>query len=189
VLAADIEVAFDRDEIRFLGYRYPAASVFPSGTVTAAQIRDADPTGTPPELRLLTGETLFVPSGHKDELRAFCERNERPLVERPDLWGALLEPFLDTLFTEHSDRYTRDLLTRHGLSPDEIAEIRARFEPAMVAYNIDSGLWDWCYLGLEDLLNALVGHLSGERHRLPPAEFADVYRWAMELADRPTGRS
>lgn len=69
---ASIELAFSQDQIRFRGYRHPPAAAFRSGAVTASQIRDTDPDGVPPEVRLLS--------------------NARPIVRRSDLWGALLEP-------------------------------------------------------------------------------------------------
>jgi hypothetical protein len=64
-----------------------------------------------------------------------------------------------------------------------VDQIRARFAGAMVAY-FGSMLWDWCHLGLADLLDALHGHLAGDIHKLGHAELVETYAWAMALADR-----
>ena len=170
--------------VRFTSYPFPAASVFPAGTVAVAAIRDADPDTAPPEVRLRSGETLFVPAEGRDGLRAFCHDHGIALVRRPDVWGALLAPFLDTEFTAADEARTGELLAAAHVNLEEVARLRARFGDAMVAYNVDSMLWDWVHLGLWDLLQALCGTLSGERHRLPPEEFATVYWEAMALADR-----
>jgi hypothetical protein len=181
-IAVDIDVAIGDDSIRFLAYPYEPASVFPTGLVVAADVRDADPTSAPPEVRRTTGETLFVPAPASPALRRFCERNRIPLRRRPDLWDALLEPFLDTEFTPQRQRATTALLARFGLSTQDVDRIRGRFAPAMRAYN--SVAWDWCHLGLADLLDALQGHLAGGAHKLEPFELAETYAWAMALADR-----
>jgi len=180
----NINVEVGDDEIRFRAYPYAPASVYPSGRVAAGDIRDADPTSSPPEVRLTTGETLYVPAGSAPDLRQFCFRNSIPLRRRPDLWAALLEPFVDTEFTEAAQGQSMALLARYGLPDSDVDQIRARFASAMVAYNFGSMLWEWCHLGLADLLDALHGHLAGDIHKRGHAELAETYAWAMALADR-----
>ncbi len=181
-----LEVRFFEGSIHFPDYRYAPASVVTTGAVRAVDIRDADPRAAPPEVRLHTGETLFVSGAQQTELRTFCAEHGIPLRSRPDVWDALLQPFVDTEFTDGDDVRTAELLARFGIDVDEAAGIRARFGPAMVAYNLGTGLWDWVHLGLMDLLEALSGECAGE-HRLPPDAFAETYRWAMALADRSAG--
>lgn len=171
-------------ELRFNEYSYEPASVYPHGVVATEEIRDVDPSSAGPEVRLRTGETLFVPAPKKVELQTFCRANGIPMRRRPDIWEALLDPFLDTAFTAEDRRRTTALLARWQIDEEQADEIRARFRPAMVAYNFESGLWDWVHLGLSDLLDAIHGRLSGERHRLPTEELAETYSWAMALADR-----
>jgi hypothetical protein len=167
------------DEIRFLAYPFAPASVAPAGVVRARDIRDADPgvAVAPPEVRLTSGETVFVAGGH-DALRRFCGEHAVPLVRRPDVWSALLQPFVDTEFDGYWEARTHTELESYGITLDEIADIRARFAPVMVAYN--AVLWDWVHLGLFDLLEALGGPVGGAR----PDELRDTYWWAMEIADR-----
>jgi hypothetical protein len=54
----------------------------------------------------------------------------------------------------------------------------------MRRYNLDSGLWDCCHLGLKDVLDAHRGRLAGEGCRLDEEAFDRFYWAAMELAFR-----
>lgn len=176
-----IEVEITAGAIRFLQYPFRSATVHPAGTVEAADIRDADPDAGPLEIRRHDGETLFLPRARQVELAQFCVRNGVAVRRRPDVWGCLLEPFLDT---EVDDAQSRTVLHDAGFDDREIDDIRRTVAPCMIAYNFTSGLWDWVSLGLADLLNARSGILSGPEFRLSDQEFAAAYRWAMDIADR-----
>ena len=76
------------------------------------------------------------------------------MVDRIDIWGLLLDPFLDTEFSREQQEQTLQLRGRCGISSAEVEAIRARVEPAMISYNFDSMLWDWVHLGLTDILDA-----------------------------------
>lgn len=167
--------------------RLPADAWLPRTTLTAADVRDADPEATPPELRTRSGETVFLRAGRGAELERFRARNGIPLRRRPDVWCDLLEPFLDTWFTPEEEAATLDRLDRAGLGPAEVAGIRERVAPLMRAYN--HMLWEWQGLGLGDLLAAAAGSLVPDHHRIPPQERAAFRAWAMEIADRPARRA
>ncbi|MFD3701591.1 hypothetical protein ACFWUP_00435 [Nocardia sp. NPDC058658] len=102
----------------------------------------------------------------------------------PDIWGDLLEPFLDTSFDDEHQRRTETRLRRAGVSAEEIVEIRGRVERAMLSYNFDSMLWDWTYLGLYDLLSAANGVLARPAARAKLGDPAQFYHWAMRIAVR-----
>jgi hypothetical protein len=53
-------VRFRDDGIEFPEYPYPGAAVFPSRGVRYADIREVEPWSAPPEVRLKSGEVLFV---------------------------------------------------------------------------------------------------------------------------------
>ncbi|HEY7546795.1 MAG TPA: hypothetical protein VID27_18020 [Blastocatellia bacterium] len=177
----DIEIRFDDDGIEFLRYPYPPSSVYPSGKIAYASIIEIDADAAPPEIRT-EREILFISATMKEELRRAASANAIPAVRRIDVWGLLLEPFLDTEFDREDKERTLRLLEESGILRDESVEIRRSVTRAMEAYNFDSMLWDWCHLGLADVLDAFRGVLSGPRHRLPPDEYEAFYWRAMEIA-------
>ncbi len=175
-------VIFGTTTADFDDYNFPCASVYPIGTVSASAIRDADPTEHPPELRTKQG-TLFVPSLQKRDLEDFCHRNDIALLGRRPIWPDLLEPFVDTVFPAEMRRATAARLEGAGFPPAMVDEFRSRLAALMVAYNIDSGLWDWCELSQYDALNAASGVLVPAD--LPPTlgDPAAFYAWTMRVAD------
>ncbi|WP_159425183.1 hypothetical protein [Streptomyces sp. TLI_053] len=149
--------------------------------VPVAVVRDADPAAAPPEVRTVTGEKLFVPAVQRAELEEFCRRHGIPVVCRPDVWGDLLEPFLDTEFTPARRAATAAALARVGLDEAAVAGIRAEVGPLMVAYN--SLHWDWAHLGLADLLDAASAATVPERYRIAPDRIPAFRARAMAVAE------
>lgn len=175
-------ISFRDDGIEFHDYPYPPASVYPSGVIGFDAIREVDPDAAPPEIRTVRGEILFAPAALKDHLRHMAAQHSIPCVKRIDVWDLILEPFIDTEFSQEHQERTFTILEESGISREECLRIRASVAEAMYAYNIDSGLWDWCHLGLSDVLDALQGKLSGKRHRLSPENFDAFYWRAMKMA-------
>lgn len=175
---------FGGREVRFPSYPFRSATVYPRGAVPVERLASVDPLAAPPELRLASGEVLFVSASASTELESFAVRNRVPVLRRLDVWALLLEPFLDIELSAAAEAHAALELTACGVDADEVASVRALVGPAMVAYNFESGLWDWCHLGLHDVLSALSGELSGPDHRLPDAAFATFYWRAMRLAAR-----
>ncbi|WP_434445644.1 hypothetical protein [Lentzea sp. E54] len=176
-------VTFGQDHIEFADYRFPWASVHPHGVLPVPDVRDASVQAGPPEIRTVAGETLFLARDDKAALAAFCERHDIAVVSRFDVWGNLLESFLDTEFSVSQQEATNARLRAVGLSQASIDSIRARLKPLMHAYNFDSMLWEWADLGLYDLLRALSGVLVPADLPGTLGDPAEVYRWAMEIAD------
>jgi hypothetical protein len=194
-MSLGLEVAFADSHVFFPdGHLSRAGGTF-DGALAASAIRDADPAEAPPEIRTLSGETLFVPAAQREELERFCRACQIPVRKRPDIWGDLLEPFLDTQFTPEQEAVTLSRLRQAGLTDTAIGQIRAKVGPLMLAYN--SVHWEWCHLGLFDLLDAVTTDSLPEylRSRLremrpEPVEITRFYAWAMRIADsagpRPT---
>src|SRR5580700_4631101 len=91
-----LQVAFAGSRVFFPdGHLSRAGGTF-DGTLAASAIRDADPAAAPPEIRTLSGDTLFVSAVQREELERFCRASQIPVRKRPDIWGDLLEPFVDT---------------------------------------------------------------------------------------------
>jgi hypothetical protein len=160
------------------------------GTLAASAILDADPAAAPPEIRTLSGETLFVSAVQREDLERFCRASQIPIRKRPDIWGDLLEPFVDTKLTPEYEAVTLSRLRQAGLTDTGIGQIRAKVGPLMLAYNAIH--WDWCHLGLADLLDAvttdsLPEHLRAglrvEQTRPELGETANLYAWAMRIAN------
>jgi hypothetical protein len=124
-MSRGLEVAFTDGRVFFpAGHLSRIGGTF-DGMLAASAIRDADPAATPPEIR-----------------------------RRPDIWGDLLEPFVDTEFTPEDEAATLSRLRQTGLTDIEIAQARAKAGPLILAYNAFH--WDWAHLGLADLFDALT---------------------------------
>ncbi len=178
---SDTEIKFSPDGIEFLSYPYPPSSVYPSGKIDYAAISEIDADAAPPEIRT-SREIFFIPATMKEELRRVAAHHGISTVKRIDVWDLLLEPFLDTEFTEEQQERSLKRLEECGIRREESTEVRRFVARAMEAYNFDSMLWDWCHLGLSDALDAFRGVLSGRRHRLSPRQYEAFYWRAMELA-------
>ena len=178
------EVRFGESGIEFSNYPYPPASVYPSGTLLYPSIREVILDAAPPEVRTQNGEVLFISAELKVPLRQAAKTHRLPIVSRVDVWNLILEPFIDTKFDDEHKARTLATLEANGVDRALCEEMRSSVAAAMIAYNIKSGLWDWTHLGLSDVLDALLGHLSGEKHRLSDDEFATFYRRAMDIAER-----
>lgn len=75
-------------------------------------------------------------------------------------------------------------LGRLGLDAATVAEIRRRAAPVMLRYNAVH--WDWCHLGLADLLDAASSPIVPERlRRAMVGDAPEFYAWTMAIADLP----
>jgi hypothetical protein len=189
-MSLGLEVIFAGDRVFFpAGHLSRIGGTF-DGMLAAPAIRDADPAAAPPEIRTLSGETLFVSAVQREELEQFCQASQIPVRKRPDIWGDLLEPFVDTELTPEYEAVVRGRLYRAGLTDSEISQIRAIVGPLMLAYNAFH--WDWAHLGLADLLDALTtdslpGYLHAGLHveeiRAGLGDTASFYAWAMGIVN------
>jgi len=141
-----LDVTFAGDYVFFpAGHLSRIGGTF-DGTLAAVGIRDADPAAAPPQIRTLSGKTLFVSAMQRADLERFCQASQIPLRKRPDIWGDLLEPFVDTELTPEHEAATRSRLSQAGLTDSEISQTRVKVGPLMLAYNA----FHW------DLLDALT---------------------------------
>lgn len=121
---------------------------------------------------LLVSRTLI------DELQAFCRTHEIAFTERYDVWGDLLDPFLDTEFSSDVQEANRQRLKERGrLTDAEIDAIRANVEKKMLML---TGLtWEWQHYGLCDVLEAMKPKTWIGRQK-----WAVFYAEAMEICLR-----
>ena len=179
-----MHATFDTRGISFTKYPFPAASVYRSGLLAYSAIRDVDPQAAPPEIRTFPGETLFVSAEQVDEFKAAIRTANLAIVRRFDVWDLLLEPFLDTEFTLQQQEQTLQVLEQAGIPRHDAADLRRRVERAMLSYNLF--LWEWCHLGLFDLLTATRQGLNrlSLTHLVSRKRYHEFYWEAMRLADQ-----
>lgn len=180
----DETIEFLSNGIKFHQYNFRAASIYPDGLVNLSEIREIDINRSPAELRLNSGETLFIDAPLRDQLQNWALEHYIPNITRIDVWTLILAPFLDTQCSEDEQERTYRVLAESNISRAECDELRDYIKDAMIAYNFTSGLWDGSHLGLYDLLSALSGELTGEKYRLSDEEFQLFYQLAMTIANR-----
>ena len=177
-----LEVEFLSDGVRFYNYPYPPASVYPNGTIAYEQIAEVEPIFG--HIRTKDREILFVAARFRESLQTIAAEHNIPIVSRHDVWSLILEPFLDTEFDDEQKERTLQILEECGVSREEVQSWRSSLQFCMYNYNFVSGLWEWGYLGLTDVLDARLGKLSGFCCRLSRRKYREFYFQAMELAFR-----
>ena len=96
-------------------------------------------------------------------------------TKRPNIWGWILEPFLDTEFTAETDQRLTRLLESYGMTVENVQYLRAEVATQMVKYNFDTMLWEWVSFNASDVLRAM-------RVKYNKKEFRDFYKRVMEIA-------
>jgi len=155
--------------------------VWPDKVCPKESIRDADPDDTPPSLRLKSGEVLFVTAEQKEGLRAWLKTQGLPITRHLDVWHLLLEPYIDTEYSEAHQQETHRRLDKIGLVRESVDALRTEVGPWMYRYNIVDWLWDWAHLGQSDLLDAI--------QRYAPDRLQDWYWRSHSIANLGLDRS
>ncbi|MBU1534870.1 hypothetical protein KKF84_06095 [Myxococcota bacterium] len=119
-----IKARFTKEGVVFARYTYPGACVYPQGKVPYSEIESIDPNAFPPELRLHSGEVIFIPATHKEELEVIAANNGIEICSRINLWSGILEPFLDTEFDDEHTERTIQWLEENGVSREEVLVFR-----------------------------------------------------------------
>lgn len=185
---------FHPDSIEFENYPFAPASVASGKRLPHALIRDVDVSASPPEIRTQQGETLFVSAVQREAFQAAVHSAAIPTQKRFDVWDNLLEPFLDTEFTQSAHYRTIESLCSRGFTEDEIVQIRSRVERPMIHYNFDVPRWEWVSLRLFDLLSAFQPRCPLWTWIDPRVNRFQRFYWdAMRIAERgcelPNGTS
>jgi hypothetical protein len=181
-MVASLDVEFLADGVAFRAYPFAPASVHPSGVVSYSAVREVLPEMWPPEIRTHAGEVLFVSATQKDQLLAAAARHALPIVRRIDMWALILEPFLDTEFSEQSQQRTFEILHENGVGRERCEALRQEFGPAMYHYNFATFLWEWVHLGQYDLFSAISSVPGNLLAWQKGRSFATFYSEAMEIA-------
>ncbi|MEO8235385.1 MAG: hypothetical protein ABI549_08230 [Flavobacterium sp.] len=127
-----------------------------------------------PPLLKVKNELIFIAKDKHEELKMFAERNNIDIFKSSGNWDMILEPYLDTEFTEENNSRIYKRLNENGLTNSEIDKIREEVEEQMLKYNFDTMLWEWVNLGLSDVLAAM-------RVKYDKLKFQEFYFKAMEI--------
>jgi predicted metal-dependent HD superfamily phosphohydrolase len=166
-------ITADGSTLRFEQYAFEPATVFPSGAIEANQIAEVNLDLM--QLRLNGGEVLFVTHPSKAALLTFVNSNDLKVERRVSVWGALLDPFLDTWEDQATIDRQFSWFAGLGLGREAVDGWRREVALAMYAYNFGTMLWEWGSLHFSDVLIA-------QQARLRRAEFKDFYWRAMQVA-------
>lgn len=171
-------VVFTPEGLKFERYPFRGASVRKRPLVPLSAIAEVLPLDFPPAILTQDGEFLFLSAEHRQPLIAWARTHGLPLMNRRDPWGWLLNPFLDTEFSEAEHAQDLVTLAEMGIPPEETARWRKRVEPRMMA--LTAATWEWVDYGLFDLLWA-TRSFSLSDGWLRPQPFYDA---VMEVARR-----
>ncbi len=160
-------------EIKISKYPFEPSSIFPEKVINANEISAISWNSYPPLVRI-NNEVIFISREYSDQLKKFADRNKVETFEATRNWDWLLEPYVDTEYTDETDQRLRGLLEKNGILNEEIDTIRDEVKEQMFKYNFDTMLWDWGGLGLSDVLSAM-------RVKYNKEQFVDFYNRAMEI--------
>ncbi len=171
------EVTFDMESLTFKNYPFDNSFVSVSPKITSRDIVNICIKSAPPTIRI-GNELIFISAEHRQELSAFADRNKISLSDRVELWDWILEPFLDTEFTEEHKERLYILLEKYDLDRPNVDRLREIVKDQMMKYNFDTMLWEWGMFGALDVLQAM-------KPKLNPKDFNSFYKQVMEIALRP----
>jgi len=177
-----LKYQINKNDIVFTQYPFKCSYASKKKIIPAYNIQEMVETFGMPSIRVNENELVFISAVDRKLLTNFCTENAIPINKRVDVWGIILDVFLDTMHSEEWIQKSLAQLYNCGISEVECINLRQEVAGRMVAYNFTSGFWEWVHLGLCDLLYASMGFLSGERYRLSDDEFEKFYFKAMEIA-------
>jgi predicted metal-dependent HD superfamily phosphohydrolase len=166
-------ITADGSTLRFEQYAFEPATVFPNGAIEANQIAEVNLDLM--QLRLTSSEVLFVTHPSKAALLTFVNSNDLKVERRISVWGALLDPFLDTWEDQATIDRQFSWFAGLGLNREAVDRWRREVALAMYAYNFGTMLWEWGSLDFSDVLTA-------QQARLRRPAFNDFYWRAMQVA-------
>jgi hypothetical protein len=168
------EITINEDNIKFENYIFEPSIVSQKNTIVANEIVDIAINSRPITIRI-KDELIFIGCDKINEIEIFANNNGIKFVNRNWLINWVLEPFLDTEYTDETHLKLNELFSNYELSAEYVNELRAEVEIQMLKYNFDTTIWEWCSLGIEDVLRAMRTKYSKE-------EFNEFYWRIMKIA-------
>ena len=171
------QVRFDTNSLILKNYPFDNSVASINSQIMSEEIVNICIKSVPPTIRV-HDELIFISAEHKQDLAAFADRNKIPLYDRVELWDWILEPFLDTEFTDEHKEKLYNLLEKYELNRQTVDRLRETVKGQMMKYNFDTMLWEWGMFGALDVLQAM-------RPKLNSVDFNSFYKQVMEIALRP----
>ena len=163
-------------EILISEYPFEPSVVYPTALILAKDIECMSVDFTVCKIHVKE-DIIFISAEYKERLKQFVESNNIRLIPQSWNWDWILEPYLDTEFTKENEERCLARLLENGFTSLDVDTIRAEVKDQMYAYNFDTMLWDWCSLGLSDVLSAM-------RAKYSVKEFREFYKRALEIERR-----
>ncbi len=170
-------ISVEPDKLVIHAYLFEPSQIFSRNELLPGDIIDINLDSAPPTVRV-GKELIFISAMEREKLAQFASAHHIPVIKRPDLWDWLLEPYLDTEYTDETHQRLAALLAGYGLTEDKVEDIRKEVENQMYKYNFDTMLWEWAHLGAVDVLCAMRPKYGNER-------FAYFYHYVMSIALLP----
>ena len=139
LLISNGKLTIGDDFLKIENYPFEPSIAYRQTIFRTNQIDDIDFKSYPPTFKV-GSELIYLTSEKKVELEEFARKNKIKTVERPAIWGWVLEPFLDTEFTTETDIKLTKRLEDYGLSAEQVKILRAEVETQMLKYNFDTTL-------------------------------------------------
>ena len=117
-------------KIKISKYPFEPSSVFPGKEIYAHDIKSISWDSYPPLVRI-DDEVIFISREHSDKLKQLAIRNKIETFEATRNWDWLLEPYVDTEYTDKTDQRLTDLLKKNGILKEEIDKIRREVKEQM----------------------------------------------------------
>ena len=164
------------DSIKITDYPFEPSLIFPNQEILASSIDEIHLDEYPPTLKI-GNELIFISREDVEALTGFANKNKVKTAKRNSNWDRIAEPFLDTEYSKEQQLQTIKQLEQNGVSEKEVLKLREEVGDYMMEYNFATFLWEWCNLGLTDVLSAMRVTLSKE-------DFHEFYWRAMEIEQR-----
>jgi len=143
-----------------------------------------------PAIKTKTDEIFIFQYSEEDKiiLSRYARENNIPIIDYQDIWSDILEPFIDTEYTEETRNLINKRLNKIGIEEVELSRIRNEIQEMMDDYNINSGLWDWVNLNMNDLLDACIGRIN-KKIKMTEKYFTEYYWFVMSIQEKGRRRT
>ncbi len=162
-----LKVRFSKTSLKYpYGYFCRHSLVKVGEEINSNRISQININNSPPSFILDNKEILYVDYSSKEKLEEFARLNNIDIIDRPEIWEMLCEPFIEE-DNEEKHKKTLEELVKNGLMEDEIIRIRKKIK------------WNVLYKSTLDWWGVGVDHFDYLDKRLFLTK--TKYWWTMEI--------